>query len=61
MWITGERPFPCRFCPKAFPQKDHLRAHIRTHTGEKPYRCPQCSKAFAQLGNLHRHVKTHRQ
>lgn len=29
---TGERPFPCEICSKAFSEKERLKIHMRTHT-----------------------------
>ena len=40
----GEKPYACRFCPKAFAESGTCVAHERTHTGEKPYACPYCDK-----------------
>ena len=49
----------CRFCPKAFPDKNKLANHERTHTGEKPYSCQHCRKSFKTKGNLKSHQAVH--
>lgn len=48
---TGEKPFKCVHCSRAFAQKGDLVCHIRTHTGETPFVCHRgdCNKAFKQL------------
>ncbi|CAN0242226.1 unnamed protein product [Lampetra planeri] len=56
---TGEKPFKCTVCEKAFGQLPHLQTHQRTHTGEKPFKCTVCEKAFGQLPHLHNHQRTH--
>jgi uncharacterized Zn-finger protein len=30
---TGDKPFQCKICARAFSRSDHLTTHIRTHTG----------------------------
>lgn len=30
---TGEKPYICQICPKAFPRSEDLKIHIKTHTG----------------------------
>lgn len=51
--------FVCNYCSKAFPIKERLRLHLRTHTGDKPYECEHCEKKFARGGQLAQHLRTH--
>ncbi|CAN7994559.1 unnamed protein product [Ixodes pacificus] len=52
---TGEKPFQCRFCNRAFNQSSTLISHRRTHTGERPYRCGRCDRGFSRKGDMQRH------
>ena len=56
---TGERPYPCPFCPKSFASKGNCNTHVRVHTRERPYICPLCDKRFSQHGQMVIHVRRH--
>ena len=53
--ISGERPYSCQICSKAFADKSNLRAHVQTHSSNKPYRCKHCGKTFALKSYLYKH------
>ena len=61
---TGEKPFKCIFCDRAFSQPSHLKAHTRAHTDqEKPKKgtmakkCSQCN--FTSMLGLSQHMIIH--
>ena len=54
----GQKPYQCRFCPKGFAVKPHLREHEYIHTNEKPYKCEHCDAAFNASANRNAHVNT---
>ena len=49
---SGERPYQCPKCDKAFNQKNALNIHMTKHTGDKPHRCPVCEQTFSQKGEF---------
>ncbi|EEC06575.1 zinc finger protein, putative, partial [Ixodes scapularis] len=59
LWTRLGVGFRCNVCGHATLQKDHVKAHCRTHTGEKPYACEYCPRRFGQHCNLARHRRTH--
>lgn len=57
IFCTGERPFHCTLCEKAFNQKSALQVHMKKHTGERPYKCAYCVMGFTQKSNMKLHMK----
>ena len=45
---TGENPFICNICDKAFSVKSNLMKHVKAHTveKEKPFQCGNCENTF---------------
>ncbi|KRT85272.1 zinc-finger associated domain containing protein, partial [Oryctes borbonicus] len=56
---TGETPYKCEACNKAFVLLNHLKAHQRIHNEEFRYECDICEKRFKYNDNLLAHKRTH--
>ncbi|KAH8326219.1 hypothetical protein KR067_003542, partial [Drosophila pandora] len=56
---TGENPYKCTECEKAFPRSQDLNLHMRQHTGERPSECRICFKKFISPNKLSRHMRLH--
>ena len=59
MTHTGDDPYQCDLCEKAFPRKNYLIQHKDKHTGEKPYHCNHCEESFSQTIILKEHNEIH--
>jgi len=54
---TGDKPFVCEICSKAFSQMASLKYHLATHSDARPYRCEICSKTFKLKPPFKKHIK----
>ncbi|KAI8519694.1 Sal-like protein 1 [Branchiostoma belcheri] len=60
---TGERPYKCRICSRAFTTKGNLKTHLGVHRAKPPLRilhkCPVCHKEFTNSLVLQQHIRMH--
>ncbi|XP_052862880.1 gastrula zinc finger protein XlCGF9.1-like [Anopheles cruzii] len=55
---TGEKPFMCKVCSKAFHLASYLHIHMKIHDKDQ-HQCPHCPRKFAQRFQLKKHIRTH--
>ncbi|CAD6184315.1 unnamed protein product [Caenorhabditis auriculariae] len=53
---TGEKPFECEMCSRAFSDRSTLRRHLLVHSGEKKHTCPICGRGIARKDNVKVHI-----
>ncbi|XP_029437140.1 sal-like protein 2 [Rhinatrema bivittatum] len=60
---SGERPFKCKICGRAFSTKGNLKAHFVAHKSSPAAKaqnsCPICQKKFTNAVTLQQHIKMH--
>ncbi|XP_076465184.1 uncharacterized protein LOC143296980 [Babylonia areolata] len=57
---TGETPYKCDYCERAFKQRGHRKLHIQVaHTKEMPYKCEICHQGYPTRYRFLIHLKRH--
>lgn len=58
---SGDKPFECSTCKKAFAHIKHLRVHELIHLGNeaRPHICPVCGKGHISRQHHDRHMRKH--
>lgn len=53
---TGDKPYQCPQCSKAFPDRSSLTKHSTVHSSERNHRCHLCDKPFKTRSSLRAHI-----
>ena len=68
IFFSGDRPFKCKICQRAFTTKGNLKTHMGVHRSKHSMRtvvnnslqqCPICSKRFLSSMQLNQHITSH--
>lgn len=55
---ADEKPFPCKFCSRAFKSKDERMVHERRHSAKRNFTCPEgCGATFIDSRSCKRHAQ----
>lgn len=57
---TGEKPYKCKYCDRAFAQSNDLMKHLKSHLGDNVYKCSLCPLGFRLHSDLREHFNTHK-
>ncbi|XP_053401250.1 RE1-silencing transcription factor-like isoform X2 [Mercenaria mercenaria] len=56
---TGDKPYKCTKCSKAFSRTDKLTLHMRYHMDDRVFKCTLCNYSAVENGSLKKHMKMH--
>lgn len=57
---TGEKPFRCKYCDRAYTQSNERNKHMKQHLGENIYQCELCPLRFPMVKDVRAHFVSHK-